>query len=105
MSLIFIYPPVYGQNNLSNISNKSQIILRDRSLVAQPYVSGLNIPMNMAFLGNEMLVLEKNAGHVRLIKDGNLQPNPVLALNVSSNTFEEGVDAMTAYLEGVLTQG
>jgi glucose/arabinose dehydrogenase len=101
---IFINPLLYGQNNLSSSSNKSpKIILRDRSLVAQPYISGLNIPMNMAFLGNDILILEKNTGDVRLIGDGKLQPDPVLTLNVSSNTFEEGllgivVKGSTVYL-------
>ena len=97
MSFIFINGLVYGKNNLSDSSNQSpQIILRDRSLVAQPYISGLKIPMNMAFLGNDILVLEKNTGDVRLVRDGKLQPVPVLTLNVSSNTFEEGLLGIAA---------
>lgn len=99
MSFIFINPLVYGKNNLSldNNSNQSpQIMLRDRSLVAQPYISGLKIPITMAFLGNDILVLEKNTGDVRLIRDGRLQPIPVLALDVSSNTFEEGLLGIAA---------
>lgn len=84
MSSIFANPLVYGKNNLSNSSSQSpQIILRDRSLVAQPYISGLKIPMTMAFLGNDILVLEKNTGDVRLIRDG-------------SNTFQEGLLGIAA---------
>jgi glucose/arabinose dehydrogenase len=96
-SFIFINPLAYGQNNLNNSSNKApKIVLRDRSLVAQQYISGLNIPMNMAFLGNDALVLEKDTGEVKLIRDGKLQPDPVLRLNVSSNTFEEGLLGISA---------
>ncbi len=48
--------------------------------------------MTMAFVGGkDLLVLERTAGNVRLIRDGHLQPEPVLSLNVSSVTFEEGL--------------
>jgi len=58
----------------------------------------------MAFLGKDILVLEKNTGAVRLIRDGKLQPDPVLTLKVSNDTFEEGLlgilakDSRTVYL-------
>jgi glucose/arabinose dehydrogenase len=45
----------------------------------------------MAFVGKDLLVLERTGGDVRLIRDGQLQPQPVLKLNVSSITFEEGL--------------
>src|SRR5919197_4894653 len=99
ITFIFINPVVYGQSNLSNIPNESaKITLSDKSLMAQPYISGLKVPMNMAFVGNGSLVVEKATGNVKLIRDGKLQPNPVLTLNVSSNTFEEG-------LLGIATKG
>jgi glucose/arabinose dehydrogenase len=99
ITFIFINPVVYGQSNLSNIPNESaKITLSDKSLMAQPYISGLKVPMNMAFVGNDTLVVEKDTGNVKLIRDGKLQPNPVLTLNVSSNTFEEG-------LLGIATKG
>jgi glucose/arabinose dehydrogenase len=38
----------------------------------------------MTFVGNDILVLQKADGQVRLIRDGMLQPNPVLDVSVAS---------------------
>jgi glucose/arabinose dehydrogenase len=83
--------PVYAQHDSSVLNEAPNIVLKDKSLVAQPYVTGLNSPMTMAFVGKDLLVLERTAGNVRLIRNGQLQPEPVLKLNVSSITFEEGL--------------
>ncbi|MDQ3835705.1 MAG: PQQ-dependent sugar dehydrogenase [Thermoproteota archaeon] len=92
LSSLIVTTPVYAQNNSGTLDEAPNIVLKDKSLVAQPYVSGLNSPMTMAFVGGkDLLVLERTAGTVRLIRDGHLQPEPVLSLNVSSVTFEEGL--------------
>ena len=86
--------PAYGQVHSGNVINSNeapQMVLRDKSLVVQPYVSGLDLPYTMAFVENDILVVEKTTGNVRLIRDGELQADPVLSLNVSSVTGEEGL--------------
>jgi len=87
--------PISGQQNDTSSevlfeSKSTSIVLRDKSLTIEPYVSGLSWPTTMAFVGDDILVLEKNLGNVRLVRDGKLQPDPVLTLQVSS-TIEEGL--------------
>jgi aldose sugar dehydrogenase len=92
VSSSIVINPAYAQHDSGVLNEALNIVLKDKSLVAQPYVSGLNLPMTMAFVGEkELLVVERTAGNVRLIRDGELQPEPVLTLNVSSVTFEEGL--------------
>ena len=92
VSSSIVINPTYAQHDSGVLNEAPNIVLKDKSLVAQPYVSGLNLPMTMAFVGEkELLVVERTAGNVRLIRDGELQPEPVLTLNVSNVTFEEGL--------------
>jgi len=92
VSSSIVINPAYAQHESSVLNEAPNIVLKDKSLVAQPYVSGLNLPMTMAFVGGkDLLVVERTAGNVRLIRDGQIQPEPVLTLNVSSVTFEEGL--------------
>lgn len=93
VSSMIVINPAYAQQHNSNVVNEApNIVLKDKSLAAQPYVAGLNLPMTMAFVGGkDLLVVERTAGNVRLIRDGQLQPEPVLSLNVSNGTFEEGL--------------
>ncbi len=39
----------------------------------------------MAFIGDDLLVLEKNQGKVRLVREGILQPESVLDVEVGAN--------------------
>lgn len=48
----------------------------------------------MAFIGNDILVLQKNDGKVRLIRDGVLQERPVLDASVA-NAGEQGLLGIT----------
>src|SRR5688572_29795371 len=58
----------------------------DQSLKVESFVEGLNSPTSMAFLdSNNILVLEKD-GLVRLISNGQLQPQPVLEIAVDSQS-------------------
>ena len=58
----------------------------DPTLVVQPIVTtGLTTPTTMAFLGpDDFLVLERTTGQVRRVIGGVLQPDPVLAVPVST---------------------
>jgi aldose sugar dehydrogenase len=65
--------------------------LKDTTLQVQTVTTGLNSPTSMAFLGpNDILVLEKNTGMVKRIKDGHVLPQPLLDVNVASES-EQGM--------------
>jgi aldose sugar dehydrogenase len=60
--------------------------VEDQNLSVESFVGGLNSPTSMAFLdSNNILVLEKD-GLVRLVSNGQLQPQPVLEIPVDSQS-------------------
>jgi len=70
----FLVLPVYAQPSIKDID-----------LVVQKYVSDICCsPTTMAFIGNDILVLEKSSGEVHLIRNGVYQNTPVLKENVTS---------------------
>jgi glucose/arabinose dehydrogenase len=62
-------------------------ILYDPNLTVERYVQeGIpNSPTTMAFVGEDVLVLERYTGLVRLIRDGQLSPSPVLDVSVAKD--------------------
>ena len=75
----------YAEENKTN-----NIVIKDSNLIVEEYVSGLNLPVMIDFIGEHMLVIEKDEGTVKIIKDGILISEPILQLEVS-NTSEEGL--------------
>ena len=75
----------YAQENKTN-----NIVIKDSNLIVEEYVSGLNLPVMIDFIDEHMLVVEKDEGTVKIIKDGILISEPILQLEVS-NTSEEGL--------------
>ncbi|HSD04346.1 MAG TPA: PQQ-dependent sugar dehydrogenase, partial [Nitrosopumilaceae archaeon] len=69
-------------------------LLKDQDLVIEKFVSGLSLPTTMSFVGDDLLVLEKNTGKVRLVRDGILQEKEILDLSVSNNS-ERGLLGIT----------
>ena len=67
----------------------NDIVMKDLDLIVEEYVSGLDKPVLIDFIGEQMLVIEKD-GTVRIINDGILNPEPILELKVSDAT-EEGL--------------
>lgn len=68
----------------------------DHDFTVVKYVSGIpNSPTTMAFVGNDILVLQKTDGQVRLIHDGALQARPVLDASVA-NRGEQGMLGIAA---------
>jgi glucose/arabinose dehydrogenase len=64
----------------------------DPNLQVETIVEGLSWPTSMAFIDiNNILVLEKEKGTVRLISNGILQETPVLEVDVNSRS-ERGVN-------------
>ena len=81
--------------------NLAKAVLRDGALSVEEYVSGLEWPTTMAFIDEDILVLEKG-GNVRLVENGELKTEPILKIDVS-RTIEGGllgvlVDDTTVYL-------
>jgi glucose/arabinose dehydrogenase len=69
--------PVFGE------PTSNDPVLKDPDYVVEKFVSGIeNSPTTMAFVGDDILVLQKTDGKVRLIRDGVLQTEPVLDVSV-----------------------
>ncbi|MGI0036161.1 MAG: PQQ-dependent sugar dehydrogenase, partial [Nitrososphaera sp.] len=61
--------------------------LNDPNLRVEKVITGLDSPTGMAFLDpDDLLVLEKNSGLVRLVLNGSLQTTPVLSVKVVNNS-------------------
>jgi aldose sugar dehydrogenase len=59
--------------------------IRDSNLQIQTVATGLRSPTSMAFIGpNDILVVEKNTGMVKRIKDGRVLSPPLLDVNVAT---------------------
>ena len=86
-----------NDNISANAEEENKIIIKDSGLAVEEYISGLEYPVMIDFVGNDMLVIEKAKGTVRIIKNGVLIPEPLIKLEVS-NTAEEG-------LVGILVNG
>ena len=95
--LIIIFVHLENDNIFANAEEKNKIIIKDSGLVVEEYISGLEYPVMIDFVGDDMLVIEKAEGTVRIIKNGVLIPEPLIKLEVSK-TAEEG-------LVGILVNG
>ena len=69
--------------------------LLDNDFKVEKFVDGLHVPTTIEFLGDDLLVLQKNDGKVRLIRDGILQSESVLDVEVS-NYGERGLLGITS---------
>jgi len=60
--------------------------INDPNLTVEAFAKGIpDSPTTMAFVGNDILVLQKSDGQVRLVRNGVLQPDPVLDVSVASD--------------------
>ncbi|MEM2141383.1 PQQ-dependent sugar dehydrogenase [Nitrososphaera sp.] len=64
--------------------------LSDPSLKVEKVVEGLSAPTSMVFVGDDMIITQKNDGNVRLVVDGTLQRQPALTFDVE-NASERGL--------------
>ena len=61
--------------------------VKDTNLQVKTVASGLSKPTSMAFLGpNDILVLEKNTGLIKRIKNGVILPASILDVNVATDS-------------------
>jgi glucose/arabinose dehydrogenase len=89
-SLILVSTAIIFGSLILNINYtamaQKQPIINDPNLQAEILVEGLSFPTSMSFIdNNNILVLEKEEGTVRLISNGILQEQPVLKVDVISN--------------------
>jgi aldose sugar dehydrogenase len=89
-SLILVSTAIIFGSLILNINHtamaQKQPIINDPNLQAEILVEGLSFPTSMSFIdNNNILVLEKEEGTVRLISNGILQEQPVLKVDVNSN--------------------
>lgn len=84
--------PVKAVEKIIGIQPKAQVF--DPDFIVEEFVVGLDRPTTMAFIGKDILVLEKNSGKVKLVRDGILQENPVLDVEVN-NKGERGLLGIT----------
>ena len=69
----------------------SELTVFDDEYIIEKFVSGLNFPVTMDFIGNDLLVLEKNTGKViRINENGEIDKEPVLVIPVY-NIGESGL--------------
>jgi glucose/arabinose dehydrogenase len=78
-----------------NADSKQNPVVLDSEFQIEEFVSGLFVPVNMEFIGDDLLVLEKNSGTVRHIKNNALLDAPVLDVEVS-NYGEQGLLGITS---------
>jgi glucose/arabinose dehydrogenase len=61
--------------------------LKDTGLKVEVTTTGLSLPTSMAFIdSDDILVLEKNKGTVQRVKDGIILPQPLLDVNVATES-------------------
>ena len=77
------------------VDYKTIPLILDSDFKIEEYVTGLFVPVNMEFIDNDLLVLEKNTGTVRHIKDNTLLDSPILDVEVS-NYGEHGLLGITS---------
>ena len=87
-----VFSLVQSTSQDPNVPTKYSI--NDNDFVIEEYASGLHQPTAMEFLGDDMIVLEKNSGKVLLIEDGEINDNPLLDFNVNSY-WESGLLGVT----------
>ena len=90
----FVLLSFYMVNDVNADSKQNPVVL-DSEFQIEEFVSGLFIPVNMEFIGDDLLVLEKNTGTVRHIKNNALLDAPVLDVEVS-NYGEQGLLGITS---------
>jgi aldose sugar dehydrogenase len=76
-----------GLDNAFAGTEKEPPLINDENLQITQLVDKLNFPTGIDFLGeNDFLVIEKNTGQVKRILDGEILPEPVLDVNVASES-------------------
>jgi aldose sugar dehydrogenase len=88
-----------GQEITRSVERTTGIPLKaeiyDSDFIVEEFVTGLRQPTTMTFIENNILVLEKNTGNVKLIKNGKVIQDPIFNFNVTT-TNESGLLGITS---------
>ena len=88
--LIFTLCNLIVQNDFDNVfgaTKKEPPIVNDQNLQITEFADKLKFPTGIDFLDeNNILVIEKNTGQVKRILNGEILPEPVLDVNVASQS-------------------
>ncbi len=91
---IFAFITLFSFYSLSEVY--AEPIIYDNDYKIEKFVTGLKWPTTMTFVGDDILVLEKDTGKVIRIKDNGVVYNePVLDVPVNI-TFESGLLGITS---------
>ena len=86
---VFVFITIIASFSLSQVY--ALPIVFDDDYIVEKFATGLEYPITMTFVGEDILVIEKNTGKVIRIQDNGVRYNePVLDVPVS-NTFEAGL--------------
>ena len=80
--ILFSISPAFSSEETPEIINDGYKI--------EKLVTGLNVPIALDFIDDDIFVIQKNDGMVRLVQNDILQDKPVLNLEVS-NYGEQGL--------------
>ncbi len=67
---------------------------RELNVTVESVVSGLEVPWDFVFLSDSELLITERPGRVRLVRDGQLQDEPVFTVDNISSQSEEGLMGM-----------
>ena len=89
-------PHVFAENTDDSDQSSLPKVLDENYVVEQFVAEGIpNSPTTMTFLGDDILVLQRYDGIVRLVRNGILQPDPVLDVSVAKDG-ERGMLGITS---------
>jgi aldose sugar dehydrogenase len=85
---------ITAQLSTGNSNNTFQVLpdpsppsISDPNIRVEKVITGLELPTSMAFLdSDDIIILEKDNGRVRLVSNGILQPQPILQVPVVNNS-------------------
>jgi len=67
---------------IGSVSSFSVPWVIDPNFIVEEYVNGIELPTSMIFIDDDLLILEKNTGNVRLVRNDILQEDPILHIDV-----------------------
>jgi glucose/arabinose dehydrogenase len=76
-----------SNNTFQVLPDPSPPSISDPNIRVEKVITGLELPTSMAFLdSDDIIILEKDNGRVRLVSNGILQPQPILQVPVVNNS-------------------
>lgn len=101
LSLLATSPALPGpQDRDPTVSVKSQSPASELKLKVEPFVTGVFVPWDLAWLPDGRMLFNERDGHVRMVgKDGKLVEKPVLELKVYKQPAENGLMGLCLHPE------